>query len=442
MFAYGGTTYPEWYGAVGDGSTDDTWAIQRAIAALPPATGGVVEFATKTYIYSTLTVGKPIHFKGHSRYDTVLKTNAATGNKIIITVGRECKFTDLTLDSSVTQTSGAYVYFYSDTYENYGSVFRDVKFANCYTGIDFVTCASWTIDRCYFVSYNTGIFVNNLLVPDNGGGFITNTQFDAGGIGSTGTAIDQRAAGGLQISNCGFLYGQYHYKGVFYSSSDTSILIFTNNTSEHASAANMYFSASGGTTFAKVLIESNQFTVNASSTGIRILNTDSNYLDSVLIGGNLLNLGSSAIGMDIGSGQRVVLLPNTFNGDGSDEYGICFGSGIQSTSVHRQMFYDLTSGFSGTMTNVTFNDAFTLKGSVSSRTIADYGTLFRTAPIDITFDTPFPKTPFVKVTATGIDGGVVSAIAGYITTTGFQMFILGATNGQTVTADWEARIVN
>lgn len=46
-----GDVLPEWYGAKGDGTTDDTTAIQAAIAAVA-TTGGRVRFGPKTYIIS------------------------------------------------------------------------------------------------------------------------------------------------------------------------------------------------------------------------------------------------------------------------------------------------------------------------------------------------------------------------------------------------------
>ena len=441
QFAKGGTTYPEWYGAKGDGSTDDTYAIQCAIAALPPVDGGVIEFAPKVYLYTTLNVGKPVHFKGLNRSTTFLRTTQASGNKISITAGRSCKFTDMVLDSSVTQTSGAFVYFYSATYENHGSLFENMIFNNCYTGIDFETCGYFTVKSCYFAIYNTAIYVNNGITPDNGSGVIQGCVFDAGS--SSGTAINQRSAGGLKIYGNHFLQGQYHYYGLFYSSSNTSILHLEGNSLEHASSSCVYLSASGGTTFAKVMIANNQFAADyTGSTGINISNAGT-FLDTVYIGNNLFNLGTSCTAMSIGTGSRVVIGPNLISGDGSYEVGLSFGSGVSSCAVHRQNMYNLTAGFSGVMTNVSFVDAYTLRGSSSGSASNSYGSgtgIYITNPINITFSTAFPKTPYVKVTPSTITGAALSAIASYVTTTGFQLHIMGITSGATLTCEWEASL--
>lgn len=439
MFAKGATVYPEWYGAKGDGTTDDTWAIQCAIAALPPLEGGEVEFSSRTYLYRTLTIGKPVSLKGQNRSTTILRTTQATGNKISVTIGRSIRITDLTLDSSVTQTGGAYVYMYGSVYENYGSVFRDLIILNAYVGFDFETCAGWTIDRCYFPVYTTAIYINNLITPDNGDSTIINCIFDAGG--STGTAINQRASGGLRVLNNKFLQGQYHYYGLFYSSSNTSILIFSGNSSEAATVANCYLSASGATTFGKVIIEGNQFAV--VSTGINIVNTGVAYLDSALIGNNIFSLANNAYGIIVGSGNRIVLTPNAFSGDGTGETGIQFGSGVVRATVHRQVFYNLSYGFTGVMTYVTFVDAFTTRGTATGVTTSAYGpALFITAPINITFSTSFPQVPYVKVTVNSLtSNGGVSALATYVSTTGFQLYIIGATLGKTLSVEWEARLV-
>ena len=72
--------YPEWWGALGDGSTDDSTAINSAIAAM--TNGGVVSFGPLTYmgnvvLYSNITL------QGSGIYKTVLKAPASSGADVI-----------------------------------------------------------------------------------------------------------------------------------------------------------------------------------------------------------------------------------------------------------------------------------------------------------------------------------------------------------------------
>ena len=68
------------FGAVGDGVTDDTDAIQAAIDALP-STGGVVFFNPGTYlISSTLTASTGVLLNGQNRTDLSANTNGSGNN--------------------------------------------------------------------------------------------------------------------------------------------------------------------------------------------------------------------------------------------------------------------------------------------------------------------------------------------------------------------------
>lgn len=89
-FSQPGIVYAEWWGATGDGSTDDSTAIQNAINCLGDSSGGVVQLLSKTYVCGNLEMKSYVFLKGASpigyythaagvrgSYQTVLLANTA-----------------------------------------------------------------------------------------------------------------------------------------------------------------------------------------------------------------------------------------------------------------------------------------------------------------------------------------------------------------------------
>ncbi len=116
----GGTAYLEFnvrdYGATGNGVTDDTAAINLAIAAVP-STGGTVVFPRGTYLVSTTTgsatwlhaidIKANVHMRGTAAAECVIKLKDANGNYNAIISGllntTNCSnflINDLTIDQN------------------------------------------------------------------------------------------------------------------------------------------------------------------------------------------------------------------------------------------------------------------------------------------------------------------------------------------------------
>lgn len=101
------------YGAVGNGTTDDTAAIRNALNAAGAAGGGIVLFPPGNYLLSsTIQIDTPVILLGSGEQSTILTTNQSTGDVISVNIpGVHIRHLRFTAASSVTRTSGAYVNF-------------------------------------------------------------------------------------------------------------------------------------------------------------------------------------------------------------------------------------------------------------------------------------------------------------------------------------------
>ena len=56
--------YPQWWGAKGDGSTEDTQAVQKAINTVAIAGGGDVIFSKGIYIVNSIVLDSNVNMVG------------------------------------------------------------------------------------------------------------------------------------------------------------------------------------------------------------------------------------------------------------------------------------------------------------------------------------------------------------------------------------------
>lgn len=97
---------PEWFGAIGDGNTDDTTAIQAAIDSL--TTGGIVKLNIGTYIFSKLHFTHAnVTLKGEG-WNTILSSNmsqTATTDTVILIQADGIRLKDFKLQNTVLPTA-------------------------------------------------------------------------------------------------------------------------------------------------------------------------------------------------------------------------------------------------------------------------------------------------------------------------------------------------
>ena len=236
------------YGATGDGSTDDTTAIQDAIDALVD-TGGLIWFPAGTYVVSsTLTIyTNHIMLAGEGPQATVIECNFADGNILVIgsttTNVYQGRVTGITFTSSVAKIGGAaikvtnahqiyldYVQFYQNMYHcvqfeggSYGDgqllyYLQNFEVNSGVTGVligydgslvQDVWISKGIIAGCtdsgILIKHGSGIYCDNLDILTCKNGFVTYpvTGYNAQAIFCTAVICDTCDNYGFMIGNGG-----------------------------------------------------------------------------------------------------------------------------------------------------------------------------------------------------------------------------------------------
>jgi len=212
------------YGAVGDGVTDDTAAIQAAIDAIEAGGGGTLTIPEGIYIAAGLQIKHKVYLQGAGEAATTLKLKNSANTYLIA---------DTRYVSNVLYSSGPYG-IYNLTLDgnkanntagscficqSYASTFRDVTFQNAsdYGAIVTTVTANGSnilntvpdnrFENCFF-KYNEkagfyGKDANNILAD---GMFIGCVWYNNGDSGYYQTLIDRAA--GFTFTDCRW-YGGY-----------------------------------------------------------------------------------------------------------------------------------------------------------------------------------------------------------------------------------------
>lgn len=195
------------YGAAGDGTTDDTAAVNSAIAAIPSA-GGVLYFPAGTYKTSGgFTLAHPTLVRGDGMAaadgftagaSTVQCTSTTAS---LFTVSAEtATFADVALYCTVTPTAGAGVTVNGSS-SNQKCSFDRVSVYGFYINIDIQTGQASDLHNCLIVGPQLyGVRLQDTLSTDAGGTLIEGCDFFAGAVNAT-AAIEILSGGGVRISN-------------------------------------------------------------------------------------------------------------------------------------------------------------------------------------------------------------------------------------------------
>ena len=162
------------FGAVGDGVTDDTVAIQNAINAVGLAGGGTVFLPAGVYLTSnTLTISDSgIGLMGAGNTQTTIKGNFANGDIVhVYNISAEIKnlfVTNLRIDTSVVKTSGAALHLEKVVRSSLRGVIASGQDGskNLWNGYWFDK-----VDQIRVIDYECYAINNCLMVNGGGSGF-------------------------------------------------------------------------------------------------------------------------------------------------------------------------------------------------------------------------------------------------------------------------------
>ena len=308
------------FGATGDGTTDDTSAIQ---AALNAGQNGAVYFPTGTYIVSSaLTVNSFTHVFG-SGYNAVIKTNSATAN--IFNIGGPFVYiSDISFDSSVTRTGGVFVDILSGA-----NRFRIQNFwmTNAFTGICIRnTSATVTIAQGQILSCTAATGVG---IKVEGGIDLTISDILMDNGAQTFAGIYVTKADDLAIDSCSIITSG---QALFIQADNTVIVsVWATNTFFDNSNRGLYIDAKNAGTIARCLFDQCWFSSSAQQ-GVLIDADATGVVNGIDFNGCHVFLNQSE-GITIFDGNCTNIQIHDCAIAGNTTYGVSIGTNISSVSV-------------------------------------------------------------------------------------------------------------
>lgn len=277
------------YGAVGDGTTDDTAAINLAIAALNTATRGVLYFPAGTYkctsALTTITAVGLAMGDGTSDYQNstpISELTCTSQTAVLFTITSDAfRFEKLALTNTYagTPSAGAGIQVSGGTITQRVD-YEDVFVTGFYVNIDVQVGCLWTMHSCEIIGpVLYGLKVRNTVNADAGDWSISDSHFTTRAYNAT-SAIRVESSGGGKIANvkvnCNSLadagtYGLKKYVTgldlAIPTGTSTSVLTVTGSSFENISGDAIAISTTGTGQYGLVAISGCQCALYSNNTG-------------------------------------------------------------------------------------------------------------------------------------------------------------------------------
>jgi len=329
------------FGVVGDGTTNDTAALQAAINA---STGGVLYLPAGIYLCSTLSLVANLTLVGAGQNNTIIRSNGSNvGSFISGTSTNNVTVQNLQIDfadiSSVSATS-AFGFLNSNfvairnckviKFNKLGVGFNSCRYfwvQDCY--IERTTADAQGVNECIFATetgsqtnqygwIQNNVLVNSGTLLQGGYLFIDNNTILNWRYGA-GIGIAQTASTAYNIISANHIWGNYtgidsdgfSVKGIECWGSATRIC---NNIIHGASGPGIFLGGQNSIIEGNVIYDNNTYTTETPSGGITLTYSNATYNanNSVFVGNRCFdNLGAS----------------------GTQQYGIVIGASISNAYI-------------------------------------------------------------------------------------------------------------
>lgn len=429
------------YGAVGDGSTDDTSAIQAAVDGLPTSTpnGGTVLFPAGTYLVSSaITTGSlsNIHFRGMGTGATIIRANSAAID--VFCVGpaatprkNRFSFSDLHIDSDVTKTAGAGINFQNTTWISVHNVFIN----EMDVGISMNNVSTGFLDKVIIYNDGTSATKKGIYIEDGNDQIIDHTLIYFGATNEGHSGIHVVDTDAMWIDNTDVIGCA---KGLALMPTGAGKAIdwsFISNSAfdSGTNGVGIYIevAASGGL---KGIVFTNTWT-GSNTKGVHIASS-AGYVDGVHFLGHR-SISNSEQGVLIADGENITLdnLYCTNNGKSASEAGIEIAANISEFAIRNCR--------SGQMANQSNTQGYGIL--VNAGTGDNYIITDNDVRLNITkgiLDSANGNNSIVadNLHSDGID--VASTATVTLPSSGDFFNVTGTTNITSVTASWTGRRVS
>ena len=358
------------YGAVGDGSTDDTAAIQSAIDRLVANGGGCLYTPPGFYkTTSVLSITKGIIIQGAglgvgtgsgNSGGTVIRNASASGDVFTISSAESVSIRDLAIDCpSFTKSSGTAGIRIQGAggsgNVNNRTRLENVRISNMYDGVMFDAASNCVIQACHIQDFlNVGIYSKNTGGVDSGHNTINACVIWDLNVGTSQAGIRYDKGGDIRIVNNKILGGDYGLR-IALDDGETGTLLITGNSFEEQLINDIRIGqATVSKNLGNVVICGNQFSIIAPTTpqsNIAVVagtagGGATSWVKNISITGNVFNNAHNAAyyAISVQDGEGVVVSSNVISGGGNaNPGGIDVSGSTVSAKVVGNSIFDMPS---------------------------------------------------------------------------------------------------